>query len=140
MPEKKIEQNEDRLNIIVEASELGTWDLNVKTGELHYSQRYLEILGNYKDPIILSHEEILKHLHPDDMQIRNAAFKEAILSGNLHYEARIIWPDNSIHWVEGKGKVFYDKNDNPDKLIGTVRDITSEKNHQQELEQSEKKI
>ncbi|WP_149206509.1 PAS domain S-box protein [Flavobacterium johnsoniae] len=137
---KKIEQNEDRLNIIVEASELGTWDLNVKTGELHYSQRYLEILGNYKDPIILSHEEILKHLHPDDMQIRNAAFKEAILSGNLHYEARIIWPDNSIHWVEGKGKVFYDKNDNPDKLIGTARDITSEKNHQQELEQSEKRF
>ncbi|OIV43671.1 PAS domain-containing sensor histidine kinase [Flavobacterium johnsoniae] len=137
---KKIEQNEERLNIIVEASELGTWELNAKTREPRYSQRYLEILGGYKDEIMLSHEQLLQHLHPDDMAVRNKAFKDALRSGFLHYEARTIWSDKSIHWIEGKGKVFYDKNHNPEKLIGTIRDITIEKNHQQELEQSEKRF
>lgn len=137
---KKIEQNEERLKIIVEASELGTWELNAKTREPRYSKRYLEILGGYKDEIMLSHEQLLQHLHPDDMTVRNKAFKDALRTGFLHYEARTIWPDKSIHWIEGKGKVFYDENHNPEKLIGTIRDITSEKNHQQKLEQSEKRF
>ena len=133
---KKIEQNEERLKIIVEASELGTWELNVKTKEPIYSQRYLEIVGGYKNKEKLTHEQLLKHLHPDDMHIRNKAFKEALTSGYLNYEARMIWIDGSIHWMEGKGKVFYDKDHNPEKLIGTIRDITEEKNHQHELEES----
>jgi hypothetical protein len=45
---KKTEQNEERLNIVVEASELGTWELNMKTKEPQYSKRYLEIIGGYK--------------------------------------------------------------------------------------------
>lgn len=95
-------------------------------------------MGGYKENVVLTHEQLLQHLHPDDMHIRNKAFKDALSSGNLHYEARTIWHDKSIHWLEGKGKVFYDENHIPDKLIGTVRDITKEKKHQQELEQSEK--
>ena len=83
---------------------------------------------------------MLKHLHPDDMHIRNKAFKESLISGYLNYEARTIWIDGSIHWIEGKGKLFYDEENKPEKLIGTIRDITDEKNHQHELEESEKRF
>lgn len=137
---KKIEQNEQRLNIIVEASELGTWELNIKTKELRYSKRYLEIIGGYTEQLDLTHEQLLAHLHPDDMHIRNKAFKEALVSGNLNYEARLIWKDQTIHWMEGKGKVFYDENGNPEKLIGTIRDTTAERKHQQAIEESEKRF
>lgn len=137
---KEIEQNEERLKIIVEASELGTWELNVKTREPIYSHRYLEIVGGYKDNLKLTHDQLLKHLHPDDMHIRNKAFKESLISGYLNYEARTIWIDGSIHWIEGKGKLFYDEDNKPEKLIGTIRDITDEKNHQHELEESEKRF
>lgn len=137
---KSTEQNEERLQIIVEASELGTWELNVKTKELRYSQRYLKIIGGYTDPIDLTHEQLLAHIHPDDIPVRNKAFNEALRSGNLNYEARIIWKDQSIHWMEGKGKVFYDENHNPEKLIGTIRDTTAERKHQQVLEESEKRF
>lgn len=134
---KRTEQNEERLNIVVEASELGTWELNLETMEPHYSKRYLEIVGGYKDNITLTHEQLLKHLHPDDMPVRQKAFKEAMATGNLFYEARLIWLDQSIHWMEGKGKVFYNADGKPVKMIGTIRDITSEKHHQQVLEESE---
>jgi PAS domain S-box-containing protein len=137
---KEIEQNEERLKIIVGASELGTWELNVKTREPIYSHRYLEVVGGYKENIKLTHDQLLKHLHPDDMHIRNKAFKEALSSGYLNYEARTIWIDGSIHWMEGKGKLFYDEENKPEKLIGTIRDITDEKTHQQELEESEKRF
>lgn len=137
---KKIELNEERLKIIVEASELGTWELNVKEKQVHYSQRYLEIVTGNKENVNLTHEQILTYVHPDDLEIRNLAYNEALLTGVINYELRVIWKDNSIHWVEAKGKVFFDANKNPEKLLGTVRDITDEKNHQQELEKSEKRF
>ncbi|MDW8851901.1 PAS domain-containing protein [Flavobacterium sp. MMLR14_040] len=137
---KITEQNEERLNIVVEASELGTWELNVKTKEAIYSQKYLEIVGGYDTHIQLTHEQLIKHIHPDDMPVRNKALKSAFRKGYLQYEARMIWLDKSIHWMESKGKVFYDENNNPEKLIGTIRDTTLEKKNQQELEDSEKRF
>lgn len=134
-----LKYNEERLNIVLESSELATWELNVQTSEIHYSDRYLEILG-YKKGTELTHPEILKHLHPDDVHIRTKALKAAFETGVLHYISRIIWNDKSIHWIEGRGKVFYDEEHKPYKLIGTVRDITDEKNYQQQLEEREQKF
>ncbi|MGC4039829.1 MAG: PAS domain-containing protein [Flavobacterium sp.] len=137
---KKTELNEQKLTTIIEASELGIWELNAKTREALYSDRYLEIIGGYTEPVKLTHEELLAHLHPDDMEIRNKGFKEAIATGKLNYEARLIWKDKSIHWMQGKGKVFYDEKGQPEKLIGTVRDTTKEKTQQQQLIESERKF
>lgn len=137
---KKSQQNEQRLSIIVEASELGTWEWIVKDKTIHYSKRYLEIIGGYAENTQLTHEELVGHVHPEDLPIREKALKKAIDSGYLHYEARVIWNDQSIHWVEAKGKVFYDTEKRPEKLIGTARDITELKKHQQELEESEQKF
>ena len=137
---KKTELNEARLNIIVEASELGTWELNVKTNHLEYSQRYLEIVTGYDKELYLNHGQLLSHVHPDDLHIRQKALLDAADAGYIHYEARIIWDDKSIHWVEARGKVFYDSDDQPAKLLGTIRDITEEKNHQHILEESEKRF
>ncbi|MBF4517896.1 PAS domain S-box protein [Flavobacterium sp. ANB] len=137
---KKIELNEERLNIIVEASGLGTWELTLKTKDLQYSRRYFEIVTGYTDDRYLTHQELLTHVHPDDLHIREKAFKDAIIDGYIHYEARIIRDDLSIHWVEAKGKVFYNPENEPERLLGTVRDITTEKNHQHILEESEKRF
>lgn len=137
---KNIEQNEQRLSIIVDASELGTWELNIKTRELNYSKRYLEIIGGYTEYVKLSHEELLKHIHPEDFPVRDIAVQEALVSKYLYYEVRVIWNDQSVHWLEVKGRVFYDSENNPEKLLGTLRDITELKKHQQELEESEQKF
>ncbi len=58
---KKIEVSEEKLNIVIEASELGTWELNLITKEPTYSKRYLEILGGYQEDIQLTHAQLLQH-------------------------------------------------------------------------------
>jgi PAS domain S-box-containing protein len=136
---KAIEANEEKLNIVIEASELGTWELDMQTRNVSYSKRYLEVFG-YTDYIELSHTELVKHLHPDDLVIREQAFKDAIKTGYLHYKSRLIWNDGSIHWFEGRGKLFYDQENKPLKLIGTIRDISAEKKYQRQLEQSEQRF
>lgn len=134
--ERVINENEERLKILIEASDLGTWDLNLITREVDYSPRYLEIFG-YTREAILTHEELVAHLHPEDLPIRKKAFEDAYQTGLLHYISRLVWNDNSIHWMEGKGKVLYDEQNRPYKMMGTIRDITSEMNYQKELEKRE---
>lgn len=137
---KKIEQNEERLKMVIEASELGTWELNLKTDEINYSQRFLKIIGGYDKEIQLSHTDLVNHIHPDDLVIRENAFKKAFKFGNLKYEARLIWKDGSYHCMEGKGRVYYNENNEPEKLIGTVRDITQERKDKQLLIENEQKF
>lgn len=137
--ERLISENEERLKVLLEASDLGTWELNPVTSEVSYSPRYLEIFGYGRDAS-LSHPDLVNHLHPEDRPIRDMAFKEAYKNGVLAYVSRIIWNDKSVHWIEAKGKVFYDEDNKPYRLLGTVRDVTNEMNYQKELETREQKF
>ena len=129
---EKIEESKEKLNIVIDASELGTYELNLLTDEVIYSDKYLEIFGFGKG-ITPTHKELINRLHPAEMHMRNKAFKDSLVSGTLFYQAKVVWNDKSIHWVDVKGKVFYNEEKKPVKLIGTVDDITEEKNHEQEL-------
>jgi PAS domain-containing protein len=64
----------------------------------------------------------------------------ALQTSVYKYESRIIKPDNSIAWIRAHGKIFFDENNTPLKMIGTVMDITDEKNSQQILMKSEEKF
>jgi PAS domain S-box-containing protein len=135
----KIKESEERLNIVIEASELGIWELNLKNSDIWYSGKYSQILGVPEDKYF-EHKELVKRIHPDDLAKRDKAIADALETGNLNYETRLIWDDGSIRWVEGKGKVFYDAENNPEKMIGTIRDITTEKNHEREIMEREQKF
>jgi PAS domain S-box-containing protein len=136
---RALEESTERLNIAIEAAELGMWELDIKSNKTYYSVRYLEILG-YPQGTELTHVEIQNHLYADDLPVREIAFKKAYKTGILQYESRIIWNDKSIHWIEKKGKVFYNENKEPVRLLGTLRDITEEKYYQQELIDRERKF
>ncbi len=135
----KTEESEKRLSIVINASELGMWELNLKTGATHYSDRYLEILG-YEKGAVLNHTQLLKHLHPEDRPHRDRAFEKAYQTGQLHFESRLVLNDHSIRWVAAKGKVFYNDEQEPVKLVGTIQDITEEKNYRNDLEEREQKF
>ncbi|RUT72087.1 PAS domain S-box protein [Flavobacterium cupreum] len=129
----------EKLNIVIEASELGTWELDLKTGEIETSSRFSEIFtGTIQQDFTLAKTRL--QIHPEDMEKRNQAHKEARETGKLYFTGRIIWPDSSIHWIESKGKVFYDRDGTPEHMIGTVQDITEEKQKQQILHKSEQKF
>ena len=135
----KLEESEERLNIIIKASELGSWELDMLTDEGTFSDRCLEIMG-YEPGKKPEHKKLIANIYPDDLPVRQRAFEEAMKTGVLNYEARIISWDGTLHWMEAKGKVFYNEEGNPIKLLGTLRDTTNEKRRQQELVESEQKF
>lgn len=131
-----LEENEHRLSIVIQAAELGTWELNLLTREPIYSDRYLQILG-FLPGSRPTHEEILTRIHPDDMWIRNEAIKEALANGSLDFEIRIKPTPDSVRWIRSKGKVFYDEKNIPRRILGTTMDITEQKTAFSALQASE---
>ncbi|MDI3567743.1 PAS domain-containing protein, partial [Bradyrhizobium sp. Arg816] len=116
-----IEEIEERGRLAVEAAEIGTFDLNLNTKAMVTSDRFNIIFG-FDQPV--SWETFASVIHPKDQETRLLAHAESIKSGKLFYEARITHPDHSIHWIRVQGKVFYDINDHPQRILGTLLDIT----------------
>lgn len=135
---KALEENEQRLNIIINASELGIWELDLNTYETKISDRALTILG-LENEKYKNHEQLISKMHPDDLLIRKNAFEKALITGVLYYEIRVIVVD-VIHWIEAKGTVFFDEVQKPVRMLGTLRDVTEEKNIQTQLLEREQKF
>lgn len=131
-----LEENEHRLNIVIQAAELGTWELNLLTREPIYSDRYLQILG-FMPGSHPTHDEILTKIHPDDMPIRNEAIRQALENGALDFEMRIKPSSDSVRWIRSRGKVFYNEKNEPWRILGTTMDITEQKTAFTALQASE---
>ncbi|MEO6683544.1 MAG: PAS domain S-box protein [Ginsengibacter sp.] len=136
---KKVEEAEERLRLATDATGIATWDLNLQTRKIIHSKRLAGILGHSEDTI-LTHPQMLQQVHPDDSFILDKALKVALKTGIYSYEARIIKADKSICWIRNRCKIFFDDQKTPIKMLGTLRDITEEKNQQQNLEASESKF
>lgn len=135
-----LEESTVRTNIAIESAELGTWELNTTTRDVIYSKRYLEILGFNADAHP-DHPELLKHIHPDDVEKRNKAMQLAYKTGILNLEMRLVVGKNgSLRWVKVKGRVFYDANRQPVKIMGTIADVTEQKLYENNLLESEEKF
>ncbi len=120
---KQTEEAEERARLAVDAVGLGTFDLDLKTGEMVTSPVFASIFG-FKNTV--PRNEYVNRFHPDDLTLRKAAHTEAPASGHLFYEARVVWPDKSIHWVRVEGKVYYSDKEAV-RILGTLLDITEQK-------------
>lgn len=125
-----IEEAEERLRLAIDAVNLGTFDINLLTGKFINTERVLKLFGFDKQ---VTREELRSAIHPDDSELLLLAHKNSIENGKLFYEARVIWKDKTVHWVRTEGKIFYDENKTPIRLLGTVLDITDIKNAADEL-------
>ena len=127
--QQKIEEVEERARLAVDAVGLGTFDLNLETNEMVTSKTFANIFG-FENPVIRN--DYVEVFHPDDLNMRTLAHKDAVQSGNLYYEARVIWKDKSVHWVRVEGKVFYNVDGIAVRIIGTLLDTTSQKKAKEE--------
>ncbi|WPU92305.1 PAS domain-containing protein [Mucilaginibacter sabulilitoris] len=127
---RKIEDAEERARLALDAAEMGTFDLSLTTGSIITSPRFNAIFGE-DGPT--PHNRIISKLHPDDRYIRERAYAQALKTGSLYYAVRIVLKDGRTRWIEVEGKVYYDKLRSPVRLLGTVIDITKQRNAEEEL-------
>ena len=138
-----LQESENRSRLAIEASNMGTFDWDLQNEHFLSSERLVEIFG-YKNAQNTSHQNLLDRFHPEDKPIRDEAVQNSFKIGSLNYEARLIWPDNSIHWINVLGKILSDNARNILRMYGTVVDITPQKTALEEkkyfVQELEKKV
>jgi PAS domain S-box-containing protein len=121
---KRIEEAEAKARLAIESGDLGTYEIDLQTDDMITSDRFNAIWGI---PNSMHRSKIVDRIHPDDREPRLKAHRDSIKNGFIDYEARVIWEDQSEHWVRVKGKVIYDDQQNPITLLGVIQDISEQK-------------
>lgn len=113
----------DRLGLIAGGSQDGIWDLDLESGEIFVSARWLELTGVDRAPT--SFDEWIELVHPDDRSL----VKEATLAhlsgntGHLEVEVRLLGDDGYPQWILVRG--LADGNDPPRRIAGSITDTSA---------------
>ncbi|OLP61939.1 hybrid sensor histidine kinase/response regulator [Xaviernesmea oryzae] len=115
------------------AGHLGTWTIELPTWSLTSSEEFRQIFGrNANDN--LSYQDLLAAIHPHDRSLRNETLVRTLTHGDDYIiEYRVIWPDQSIHWAEVRGRLARASDGTPERLVGVATDITARKHAEASL-------
>lgn len=126
---KKIEhllkKNELALKQAQAQAHVGSWSVNLATGETIWSDEFFRICGLEPGSVTPSAEVGFTIIHPDDRPKATAAFEKTQTDGNPYdIEKRIVHPDGTVHWVKSQGEIVIDEDTQEQILLGTFIDIT----------------
>ena len=129
----KLNQFQKKLNNIIDSSNLGYWERNLKNNEYFVNNRWLEILGLERKNITNLFSNFTSRVHPIDKKYILPIMEKAIKDNTLcNIEFRMRDKNSNYIWIESSSTVIEkDKYGKPLRVYGTHQDITNRK----ELEQ-----
>lgn len=122
-------RSEENLRLALNAARMGTWDWELSTEKIVWSDAAQRIFGLKETQAIQTYADFISHSAQGDRERLHKAFEKSLKNPETLFaiEHRIVWPDESIHWVESKGQVYLDQNNTPVRMAGTITDITVRK-------------
>ncbi|MBI2830474.1 MAG: PAS domain S-box protein, partial [Chloroflexi bacterium] len=137
--EETVRESERRLAEAQQTAHIGSWEWDLKTGEMHWSDEMFRIVGVEPQSFTPTLESAVARIHPDDRQKIQAQLDNLMAKGTARYEHRIMLPDGSIRDVSTNSIVTYDDSRKPVSMAGTLQDITERKKAEEAVKESEEK-
>ena len=131
---EQVRLSEERLKLATRAANIGVWDWDIVNGELIWDENMYRLYCVPKEFFRLTYDSWLNLVHPEDARVAHANI-QAALRGEREYSAefRIIWPDQSIHFVEALSLTLRNGSGQPLRMIGTNIEVTERKKAEDEL-------
>jgi len=112
----------------LDSARLGDWQIDLQTGLATRSLLHDQIFGYAEKQPEWNFDIFMAHVHPDDREKVSKSFKECLEEQKKwDFECRIVWPDQSIHWIWACGSHYKDETGKSTHVMGTVADITDRK-------------
>ncbi len=123
--EKELRGSEASLNEAQRVAGMGSWERNLSTGELHWSDETFRLFGLTPQEIAPTFEDFRGFVHPDDWNYVEESIKETVTAGlPYNIEFRIINKQGEVRYVHAKARVLLNEYGEAKLLRGTTQDIT----------------
>lgn len=122
------------LELAVEAGRMAAWEYTMQTGVVKWSPGLEAIHGLAPGTFPGTFEAFCNEIHPEDRDRVLRAIDAAVTERRDHHvQYRIIRADGRVRWVEGRGRLFLDAAQQPDRIAGVCSDITERKQAEERL-------
>jgi PAS domain S-box-containing protein len=135
-------EKEERYQFNLEAANAGTWDWNIATGAVLWSDNMESVHGQPPGSFTGTLESFFQFVHYEDRDSVRQKIGRAIESGEQYVvEYRTVGPDGKVSWMEAKGRVSYDeRTGQPKRMMGVSTNITERKAAEIALRESEERF
>ena len=120
-------ESEQRLALAQSIAGIGTWEWDFQSGRVTRSPELLAILGRQGDAAAGTYDDYLNAVHPLDRKSVAASGRALRKAGHESNQHRIVRPDGTIRWVEGRGRLWYDVLGRATGAMGVTLDITDQR-------------
>jgi len=139
--EEALQKDRSSLAEAQRIAHLGNWDWNIVTKELQWSDEIYRIFGLTPQEFGATYEAFLSSVHPDDRKFVIKAVDEALYEDKPYsIDHRIVLPDGTQRIVHEQAGITFDNDGKPIRMIGTVHDITGQKQTEEALRRSEAEL
>lgn len=136
--EQELKESKERLQAALDASLTGTFRWNIQTNELVWDENLDRLFGLPPGKTVQSLQSFIERVHPSDRQgVIDRCRRCAEEGADFDMEFRVIWPDGTLHWLDDKGKTFFDEEGKPLYMTGACVDISEHKGSNEALLKSE---
>jgi two-component system cell cycle sensor histidine kinase/response regulator CckA len=138
--EARARDSEGKLRFALHSARMGTWEWDLDSGKLRWSDDVESILGLEPGSFTGSLDAYLSLVHPEDRSEVESSIQRSFGrdesrekdSGSI-IEHRVLQPDGTARWVASFGRVIRDERGEPLGMAGTVADISARKSLEDQL-------
>jgi diguanylate cyclase (GGDEF)-like protein/PAS domain S-box-containing protein len=121
-----LRENREQLREAQRLARVGSWELDLLSGELKWSDELYHIFERDPAHTECSYELFLEAVHPDDREAVNRAYEESLKSRTAYeIEHRLLMPDGRIKTILECGQTYYAEDGTALRSVGTAQDISS---------------
>ena len=139
---KDLESSTELWRSAIEAAGHGVWLFDLRSGKIERSNSYHQLLGYQPGTLSDSKDDWTMILHPESISTAQQALEKAQRKPQSGFSAQLtmLHKDGSWRWVYSRGVVLLDQHGKPSSILGTVTDITSLRQVQLSLQESEARL
>jgi PAS domain S-box-containing protein len=139
--EQALRESERKLGEAQRVAHVGHWDLDVETLILNWSDETYRIFGLVPQEKVATLACLQELIHPEDRsRIFQAGMQTARGGPRYDVEYRVVRPDGEVRIVHSQGDVTRNGSNQPNRLFGTVQDVTDRKRVEDALRRSEEML
>jgi diguanylate cyclase (GGDEF)-like protein/PAS domain S-box-containing protein len=131
----ELRESETRLATAHRIAGLGSWEWDLESGELRWSDEICRASGVARETFSPDPEDLRERVHPEDLETLTEARKGALRDKKPYsIDFRILRPDGTTRFLHEQAEIVLDEAGRPVRMAGTVQDITERKLNEEQIQ------